>query len=293
MTATDSDQDNATIAHHGSEPAEPADATWGAEADAALEADVHGSHHGRRRTIVWGVVLGLAIPLLAAAVLGVEVLVAMRGPDAPPAPELRDSLPAGEVARALWLGDSTAAGVGVTDRADVLAFQVADRLGGDPNQIINLAVSGDRVADVVEHQLPRITTSAARVYISVGANDAVHLTTAGAFGRTYEVLIRGIRAVLGDDVEIVALGVPDMGSPTRLPQPLRAIAGWRGRRLDHRIRDLAANDPGVRYVPIAARTGPAFRDDPDRYFAVDNYHPSPAGYALWADAVAAVVRDDG
>lgn len=246
---------------------------------------------GSRKAIVWGVALGLAVPLLAVVVLGVEILIARRGPHLPPAPEgVPATFPDGRAVTALWLGDSTAAGVGVTEVSDVLPLQVARRLGTDPAAVVDLAVSGARVADVVEEQLPRITDQAGRVYISVGANDTTHLTGAGAFGKTYEVVIRGIRAVLGDDVDIVALGVPDMGSPTRFPQPLRAIAGWRGRRLDREIRRLAAGDDRITYVPIAAATGPHFRDDPERYFAADRFHPSPAGYALWADAVVDAVR---
>ncbi len=46
---------------------------------------------------------------------------------------------------------------------------------------------------------------------------------------------------------------------------------------------------GARYVDIAGSTGPAFRRHPDRYFAGDRYHPSDAGYALWARAVLAVL----
>ena len=41
---------------------------------------------------------------------------------------------------------------------------------------------------------------------------------------------------------------------------------------------------------IAAETGPKFRADPDRYLALDHYHPSDAGYAAWADAIVPVVE---
>src|SRR2546426_819940 len=85
---------------------------------------------------------------------------------------------------------------------------------------------------------------------------------------------------------IVILGVPDMGSPTRLLQPLRAVAGWRGRSLDTDVRHLAARTPRAVYVDVAGKTGPAFRAHPATYFARDRFHPNDAGYALWARAVA-------
>jgi len=65
-----------------------------------------------------------------------------------------------------------------------------------------------------------------------------------------------------------------MGSPTRLAQPLRAVAGWRGRRLDREVRRLVAARAGTTYVDIAGRTGPPFRRDPERLLAADRYHPS-------------------
>ncbi len=51
-----------------------------------------------------------------------------------------------------------------------------------------------------------------------------------------------------------------------------------------------AGRAGTGYVDIAGRTGPPMRRDPDRYFALDRYHPNQAGYGLWADAVLDVAR---
>ena len=84
--------------------------------------------------------------------------------------------------------------------------------------------------------------------------------------------------------EVVLLGVPDMGAVPRLAQPLRAVAGFRGRELDEVVREVA-DEVGATYVGIAAATGPTFRAEPDEMFAADEYHPSAAGHRLWADAV--------
>ena len=93
-------------------------------------------------------------------------------------------------------------------------------------------------------------------------------------------------------VPVVLLGVPDMGAIPRFAQPLRAVTGWRGRRLDADVRRVA-RATGAVYVDIAGPTGPAFRRDPDRYFAADAFHPSDAGYGLWTDAVLKVLRREG
>ncbi len=235
---------------------------------------------GRRRRRIVAIAVG--VPLLAVAVLGAEVEVARRGDDLD---DVQLTYADAGPTPVLWLGDSTAFGVGVTDGADTVASLVAEARG---ERVLNIAVSGATLADVVGHQRAELPTRPGdrpeRIYISVGANDVTHLTRVEDFFVDYRDLLARL-----PDVEIVVLGVPDMGAPPRLPQPLRAIAGWRGRRLDREVRRAAARNGRTTYVDIAGRTGPAFRTHPDRYFAADGYHPDAAGYRLWADAVLATV----
>lgn len=227
---------------------------------------------------------GLAAVLVLGgpAVLAVEVALATRGRTAPPLPPGIDACVgcvAGESPlRTVWLGDSTAAGVGVAAADGVLGRQVARRIGRAV-EVRVLASSGGRVADVVGDQLPLVPADAQVVFVSVGANDATHLTGLDTFSSSYGQLLAGVPA----RACVVLLGVPDLGSPPRLAQPLRAVAGWRGRSLDRRIRQLAQRS-GATYVDIAAATGPAFRRDRS-LFSADGYHPADEGYGLWAGAV--------
>jgi lysophospholipase L1-like esterase len=126
------------------------------------------------------------------------------------------------------------------------------------------------------------------VFISVGANDATHLTGRSRFRRDYERVLAGLPATVS---LVVLLGIPDLGGPPRLPQPLRALAGLRGRQLATDIGDLARRHHAL-YVDIAGGTGPTFRRQPRRYFASDRYHPSDAGYHLWATVVVVAVEAD-
>jgi lysophospholipase L1-like esterase len=237
-----------------------------------------------RRRHVAGIVAGaLLLPLV---VLGADVEIARRGPAPGPAPEGRDGCvgcsgtPGETVQRVVWLGDSTAAGIGVGRADDVLGQQVA-RLVGRPTAITNLAVSGATIADVLDEQVPRVAATRADVVaISIGANDVTHRTTTATFRKRYRRLL----AALPEGIPVVVLGVPDMGSPPRLAQPLRAITGFLGRKLDRVARD-EAHRAGATYVDIAGPTGPRFRAD-HGLFAGDRYHPSAAGYGLWAEEVA-------
>ena len=137
------------------------------------------------------------------------------------------------------------------------------------------------MADVVDDQAGRLRDLRPDVVlVSVGANDAVHLTSRADFRRAYDELIAAVPA----GTLIVLLGVPDMGAPPRYLQPLRGIAGLRGRQID-RVSQAVARDNGAVYVDIAGETGPTTRSDTSRYLAADRYHPSDDGYALWTAAV--------
>jgi lysophospholipase L1-like esterase len=229
---------------------------------------------------------GAALLVVGATIIGAEILLARGGtppPDAPPAPSDGAAGPPGAATdTVVWLGDSTAAGVGASTQATTVAEQVATRTGRSVRLTV-LAVSGARVAGVLHEQLPKVAAvQPTIVFVSVGANDAVHLTSTSAFRRDYRRLLSRLP---GSVRRVVLLGVPDMGAPPRLAQPLRALTGWRGRAMDREVEALARARQLV-YVDIAGTTGPAFRRDPGHSFARDHYHPSDAGYALWADAVA-------
>jgi lysophospholipase L1-like esterase len=237
-------------------------------------------------------VIGLCAGLVLAGpvLLGAEALAATRGRPPPPLPSGIDGCVGcdGGAAplRTVWLGDSTAAGFGTTTPDAVLGRQVARRLGR-PVDVRVLASGGTTVADVVAQQLPGVPPDAQVVFVSIGANDTTHLTSAGSFSSSYRKLLAGLPA----GACVVLLGVPDMGSAPRLAQPLRAVAGWRGRALDGRVRALARRS-GAAYVDIAGTTGPAFRRD-HGLFAVDGYHPAAAGYGLWAGAVTSAMHEAG
>lgn len=214
--------------------------------------------------------------------IGAEVLAAARSPgldppgSAPGEPQLD--------AAVVWIGDSTAAGHGASSPEAGLPLRVSQGLGR-PGRPVVLARGGDRIRDVLAHQVPALGGLAPRViFISVGANDTVHLTSRAAFQRDYEAMLRALPPA----VPLVLLGIPDMGALPRLGQPLRALAGWRGRYLDAAVREVAARHPGrCRYIDVCRLTGPEIRRHPERYLAADRYHPSDAGYQLCADVLAA------
>ena len=89
---------------------------------------------------------------------------------------------------------------------------------------------------------------------------------------------------------LVLVGIPDMGTAPRLPVPLRQIAGVRAAHLDGAIADIAAAH-GLLHVDLAGLTSETFSSDPGRYFSADEFHPSPEGQRVWADAVVDSLAD--
>ena len=239
------------------------------------------------------VISGLLLAVLL--VLGAEVLLARSGVLSGRAP---GALPDWESprrdqpldltgAQVVWLGDSTAVGYGASSRTAGLPHRLDGLMNQDGRSLV-LAEGGARVHDVVIRQLPQLADHAPAVaFISVGANDTMHLTSKSSFRRDYQAILGQLPA----STSVVLLGVPDMGALPRIPQPLRALAGLRCKSLDRIVRALAAAQPGVRqHVDVGSLVGPSVRRDPRRYLAADGYHPNDDGYELCAQAVMAVLR---
>jgi lysophospholipase L1-like esterase len=242
----------------------------------------------RRRLLIALAVLVL-VPVI---VLGVEVQLARTAERLEDEDGFRPGRlvvrPGPDALDVVWLGDSTATGVGTGTVEQSMAFRVAEGLTPRPTTLTILAVSGAEVAEVGEEQLPDLAaTEADVVFVSVGANDVTALTRTGAFRTAYRELLEGITAAL-PAAEVVLVGIPDMGTAPRLAVPLRQIAGARGAQLDQVIADLA-QDHLAQHIDLAERTSRTFSSDPDRYFSDDGYHPGPDGHGVWADAVLAAV----
>jgi lysophospholipase L1-like esterase len=187
------------------------------------------------------------------------------------------------------LGDSTAAGVGVSRVEDTVAGRVAQAIA-DTGRFVTLdglAVSGSRVADLAPQVSRALVHPPDVALVLVGANDATHATRLASLGHELGAAVERLRRA---GVAVVVGTCPDMGAPTAFPKPLRYVVAAEGRRVGAASR-AAVRDAGGVAVDIGAATGPAFRSDPRRYLSSDRFHPSAEGYALWAAALDAAVRE--
>lgn len=238
-------------------------------------------------------VLAAGALLLSFAILvAVQVLIAWRVERLEPFPrEAIDRAEGeGERLRMVWLGDSTSVGVGASSPEQALPVQVADGLGVGYDLSV-LGVSGGKTEDALRDQLPQVSALEPDwIFVAIGNNDVTAVTSRSTFRDRYADLLEGVQQVGAD--QVIVLGIAEFGGTPLLARPLRNIVGWRARQLDRIVRDLA-NRRGLIYVPIADLTREGFAEDPEGTHADDRFHPSDAGYELWARAVLDTLREAG
>ena len=178
----------------------------------------------------------------------------------------------------LWvaLGDSMSQGIGASafDRGWVGQLSHRLRDGGWDHRLLNLSVTGARVDDVLDAQLPaldaavRATGPAALVTVVIGSNDIISPRHRGGLAERFAALLDRL---------------PDGAVVMNLPNPHREA-----RRVDALLRERAAT--GRLVVADMRGEGPrSWRG----LLAPDSFHPNDSGYAAMADVVEHALRTAG
>jgi lysophospholipase L1-like esterase len=193
--------------------------------------------------------------------------------------------------RVVWLGDSLAAGLGAI-APDVTLPRLVASHSDRRTRLHVFATPGATSTDVVECQLPalvqlrhglgQIGQRIDAVGVTVGANDIASLTSRRRFRRNVAAI-----AAAADGAPLVLVSIPGLADAIRLPHPLRALASVRGRWLDRVLRDAARSRGHIQYANVWQRPPWIERRHRAHFLSGDRYHPSGAGYAIWADRVAA------
>jgi lysophospholipase L1-like esterase len=172
------------------------------------------------------------------------------------------------------VGDSTAQGIGASAPDRGYVGQLLVRLQDEqrrPWRVVNLSVTGARVADVVREQVPRITEvgEPELVTCAAGANDVIRF---------------GFRRVVEALRELIHVLPPNAVLAT-IPQGLLPS---RTRELNQIIR-ADAPAVGLRIADAWAHTGPPWQGK----YAADDFHPNDTGYGEWCAAFAEAIGLDG
>jgi lysophospholipase L1-like esterase len=179
------------------------------------------------------------------------------------------------------LGDSTVTAPGLDHPHDSFVAQIAFELSDRYHvHLTSFAVGGAQSADVLRQQVPlAIESPSDLTLISVGSNDVLHATRIRAFERNLDAITAAMTTVSG---AVVLMGVGDIGTVPRFPQPLDRIATLTGRIAD-RVHARVAARHGAGKADHWGWSAAAFRQP--GMFAPDLFHPSAAGHRVWADTV--------
>ena len=172
----------------------------------------------------------------------------------------------------LWvaLGDSMTQGIGAAGISGGWVSQLQDRLAaeGHPVRLVNLSVTGSRVRDVVEGQLPQLAAlgeTPALVTVLIGANDMFPRSRRAPAVSQFAALLRGLpagRAVVG--------ALPQRNAPARA---INALIGQAAARGQVTVAQTAVQGFGSLIGTLAE----------------DHFHPNERGYAGIAAAFGAVI----
>ena len=184
--------------------------------------------------------------------------------------------------RLLLVGDSAAAGVGVSREDDALLGQVVSRLSTRYRVEFDLqAKTGFTTANI----LRRLDEMAARpcdvALTSLGVNDVLALTRRATWLGRQRQLRHVLREKFGARLIIVS-GLPPVHSFPALPQPLRWHLGSRATEFNEAIAEAVADEPDVRLIDLR------FEADIGM-MASDGFHPGAPIYAEWAERAARFV----
>jgi lysophospholipase L1-like esterase len=197
----------------------------------------------------------------------------------------------------LCIGESTFAGVGVSDHQEGIVGQIAQNIHQHTSKTIAwtvLAKSGYTAKQVGEILVPQIQESAFDfIIIGLGGNDTFELSSPLSFRNDFIKLIKAIRAKQ-PTATIVIANLPPVGEFPAFPPLLQFFLGHLVRLHSEVIADLPLLFENVRYANKQIR----FNDwlvkinqksaNINSFFS-DGVHPSALTYTLWGKEIADLV----
>jgi lysophospholipase L1-like esterase len=146
--------------------------------------------------------------------------------------------------------------------------------------LINFCVSGATTEDVVRQQLDRALRSNPHlVTLGIGINDIGHGFTLEQYAANLDKILSSLRK--NTKAAIVVSNIPDISTAPRIPDALRPQTQMLMVQFNERLVEIA-NRHGATIFDIFAITHKELPEHPE-YFSADGFHPSDAGYELWAE----------
>ncbi len=187
------------------------------------------------------------------------------------------------------LGDSLTAGVGAGDYQNSYPYRLAQDLAGNDKKILlkNFSYPGARTGDLIRDLLgPAIAQKPDIITLLIGTNDVHGAVSSRQFEKNYDYILAQLTRKTRARIYVIDL--PSIGSDSLVWPPFNFYYDWKTEKFNGIIKKLAGKYR-VGYVDLDAPTYQLLKKD-GPYYAVDSFHPSAAGYALWARLIYASIH---
>jgi lysophospholipase L1-like esterase len=124
------------------------------------------------------------------------------------------------------------------------------------------------------------------VLIQVGANDIVGVGSLDAVNAHMKTLLDDVQRY-SDHIVLMTAG--RVGDAPLLPILARPFLNWRTAKLRTLFMENAIAH-AVAYVDLYTNPSDVFASDTSHYYAIDMFHPSAAGYAVWFAVLEQTIR---
>ena len=193
----------------------------------------------------------------------------------------------GKALSILIVGDSAAAGVGVTSQKDALTGVILSALSPDYTVTWKLQAKTGDTTSKVTRALDEIKAEHYDVVVtSVGVNDVTKLMPADVWIKKQQKFYHSIEQKFSPNL-IIAAGVPPMHMFPALPNPLAWLFGQYAKKMNQQLAQFIQKKTNMDWIEYDLEQYKKLNLD----MAKDGFHPSKEVYALWGQQVAAKIRD--
>ena len=190
-----------------------------------------------------------------------------------------------ETIKYVVLGDSLSYGFGSSGFRGTFPYVLATDLLEDYKQVevVNLAVSGAVIGELVEDQLPRaIGEKPGFVSIMIGTNDVHDFADKEEFRESLIYIIDELQGKT--EAEILVINIPYLGTRDLILPPHDRIMDYKIQDFNKVIQEVS-EEKQVEFFDLYSASKKPLSENPDKYYSIDEFHPSDEGYILWGDLI--------